>query len=265
MKKIILSEEICNEIHASYINGLSRSGLSQRYNISGTVINRIFKEHGWSFRPPSCGKYLVNEKYFDCIDTPDKAYILGLLMADGCNHEECNTISLELQERDREIVNAVNDALNINRPIYYYDYTNKFNHTQGTYKMLCCNKHMSERLHDLGVVRNKSLILDYPAYLDDELISSMLRGYIDGDGWITKKTIGFMSTDKFCYKAQEQLIKDLNITCKVIDMKRHYNERTKTLYVANYYNKVKLAHYLYSKGDLKIQRKYDKCLVYNYI
>lgn len=265
MKKIILSEEMCQEIHELYKSGLSRKGLQEKYNISGTVIIRIFKEHNWEFRPPSCGKYLVNEDYFDEINTLDKAYILGLLLADGCNHEEEHTISLELQEIDKEIVDHVNKIININRPIYYYNYTGKYNHVQGTYKMLCCNEHISKRLHDLGVVKNKSLILDYPNYLDQNLIPSMLRGYIDGDGWITKKTIGLMSSDKFCYAAQEQLKNDLGINCKVIDMKRHYNEHTKTLYVCNQDDKIKLAHYLYSDGNLKLQRKYDKCLQYNYL
>lgn len=31
-------------------------------------------------------KYTVNENYFQSLDSPEKAYILGFLYADGCNY-----------------------------------------------------------------------------------------------------------------------------------------------------------------------------------
>ena len=265
MKKIILEENICQEMHKLYENGYTREKLENKYGISGTVIIRIFKEHGWNFRPANYSKYKVNENYFDNIDTHDKAYIVGLLFADGCNHEERNTISLELQETDKDIVENINKIINIDRPIYYYNYVGKYGHKQGTYTMLCCNKHISEQLHNLGMVKNKSLILDYPSWIDDELFPSLLRGYIDGDGWVSKKTIGFMSSDKFCYGVQEYLKDKLDIESKVMDMKREYNEHTKTLYIANFMDKQRISEIMFSNGQLKMQRKYDKYIYYSYL
>lgn len=265
MKKLIIPEDICQEIYALYQNGLSRNELIKKYNISSSVIVRIFREHNWQFRNKSCGKYLVNEEYFDNIDSFDKAYIIGLLLADGCNHEKQNEISLELQEQDGDIVKEINNILNRNRPIYYYNYVGKYNHRQGTYRMICNNKHISERLHEIGMIANKSLILDFPNSIPKELIPSMLHGYVDGDGWISKKTIGFMSSDKFCYKAQDYISNELGITCKVIDMKKHYKDSTKTLYIANYEDKKNFANIVFIDGNLKIQRKYDKCIEYGYL
>lgn len=37
-------------------------------------------------------KYTINENYFKEIDSPEKAYILGFLYADGCTSN--NTISI---------------------------------------------------------------------------------------------------------------------------------------------------------------------------
>lgn len=31
-------------------------------------------------------KYTVNENYFENLNSPEKAYVLGFLYADGCNH-----------------------------------------------------------------------------------------------------------------------------------------------------------------------------------
>lgn len=42
----------------------------------------------------NCRKYTINEKYFEKVDTPEKAYILGLLYADGYNSEKTGRINL---------------------------------------------------------------------------------------------------------------------------------------------------------------------------
>lgn len=39
-------------------------------------------------------KYVVNKNFFDCVDTEEKAYILGLLYADGHNNEKNYTIGV---------------------------------------------------------------------------------------------------------------------------------------------------------------------------
>ena len=49
-------------------------------------------------------KYSFDEHYFDNIDNEHKAYWLGLLMADGYNHETKTCVSLRLQGQDREIL-----------------------------------------------------------------------------------------------------------------------------------------------------------------
>ena len=39
-------------------------------------------------------------------------------------------------------------------------------------------------LTKLGAVRNKSLILTFPKFITDELMSSFILGYFDGDGCV---------------------------------------------------------------------------------
>lgn len=68
-------------------------------------------------------KYTFNRDYFERIDSKDKAYFLGLLYADGCNsisttQRHC-TIILNLQEKDKDILNVFNKYINSNKPLAY--------------------------------------------------------------------------------------------------------------------------------------------------
>lgn len=49
-------------------------------------------------------KHTLNEHYFDKIDTPNKAYILGLFYADGYNSLDKSTVRLQLQYSDVDIL-----------------------------------------------------------------------------------------------------------------------------------------------------------------
>ena len=46
--------------------------------------------------------YFCDDNYFEKIDSKDKAYFLGLLMADGNKYK--NTVRIELQEKDKSIL-----------------------------------------------------------------------------------------------------------------------------------------------------------------
>ena len=68
-------------------------------------------------------KYTFNKDYFERIDSKDKAYFLGFLYADGCNsisatQHQC-TIILNLQEKDKDILNIFNKYINSNKPLVY--------------------------------------------------------------------------------------------------------------------------------------------------
>ena len=68
-------------------------------------------------------KYTFNKDYFERIDSKDKAYFLGFLYADGCNsisttQHHC-TIILNLQEKDKDILDIFNKYINSNKPLTY--------------------------------------------------------------------------------------------------------------------------------------------------
>lgn len=98
MKKIIFTDEQLNEIYVMYNNGFSLRQIQEKYCVSQTVLDRIFKENKWEKRTQTehFKKYSVDEHIFDVVDTPNKAYCLGLLYADGCNCLKKKEITIEL-------------------------------------------------------------------------------------------------------------------------------------------------------------------------
>ena len=55
---------------------------------------------------------------------------------------------------------------------------------------------MSKRLEELGMVANKSLILEFPKWLQKELIPYFIKGIVDGDGHISEKNFSLCLLSK---------------------------------------------------------------------
>lgn len=99
-----LTKELYAQIIREYIEGNSITFLAKKYNLSQSTISDILKKEKIEIKPPSSyyTKWHIDEKYFDVIDTPDKAYIIGLLYADGYNNMSSHRVSLSLQETDKK-------------------------------------------------------------------------------------------------------------------------------------------------------------------
>ena len=71
-------------------------------------------------------KYNYNENFFEEINTPEKAYFLGLLYADGTNVQlpTTKTMSITLQEQDVSILERFKKALNSEYPLLFLERQN---------------------------------------------------------------------------------------------------------------------------------------------
>ena len=265
MKKIVFTKDEKIDIYNMYYEEKkSFKIIQEKYKVSQTVLRRIFIENNWQIRKRTDQfiKYSVDESYFDIIDNSDKAYCLGLLYADGCNHTDSNTIDIELQDRDVFVLQKMNSFLHNTRPLKFYSSVNSINRKKDTYKLAFRGEHISKQLSHLGMVARKSLTLSFPEWISKDYFPSFLRGYIDGDGWVQKYRIGLMSTDSFCNGVKSFLLSNYNIECHVMDMKRHYNEHTKTLYITNKRNLIPLTELMFRDCNIYIPRKLDKYLEY---
>ena len=262
MNKLKIEENKYQEIADLYKSGLSIEKIEKMYNVSNSVVRRILKICNVQIRDNSHKgrKYSINENYFDNIDDQNKAYILGLLYADGCNYRKTNYVKLELQERDKSILDKINMEINSNKPLFYIKLHDKNEKWQNTYRLDITNKHISEQLECLGVVPNKSLILTFPDWLDNNLMNHFIRGYFDGDGhieWSKTKFISIASTLQFCKNINEILINELDIRNGSIYDTYNKDSNTKVLHIFKKENIKKFLDYIYKNAELYIERKYD--------
>jgi hypothetical protein len=258
-----ISENQYDEIVKLYKSGLSSVEIAKLYGVTHKTITKILDKRGVQRRNNGHRKYKLNENYFDNIDTPNKAYILGFLYADGSNNEAKCTISMSLQEDDGYILEKIRKEIGSEKPLEFLDYSNKHDggyNYKNQYRLLMFSKHMCEALKDKGVVPNKSLILQWPSFLRDDLYSHFLRGYIDGDGYIQphkwEHCVDFISTYDFCKKAQEYIENKLDIKCRLDDASCH-NGVTTYLYVRYKEQVKKFLDYIYQDAELYLERKYQ--------
>lgn len=169
-------------ITEKYRKGKSIEDLATEYNAHPKTIISLLRQNGEmiNFRP----KYSVDDTYFSNIDDQNKAYILGLIYADG-NVSDSN-FSISLQERDMHILDSIRVLMGSTNPLKYINQKKKSETFQNQYKLSIYNKKIVQDLNNYGVMKNKSLKIKFPKFLSDELFPHFLRGLFDGDGLLIK-------------------------------------------------------------------------------
>ena len=87
--------------------------LSKKYHASADCIRRILIPYGLQVKSIK-KKYQLDENCFEKVETQEQAYWLGFLYADGTNTGV--SISLRLQERDREVTEEFRKFLKTDSP-----------------------------------------------------------------------------------------------------------------------------------------------------
>lgn len=85
---------------------LSEENVGKEVGLCRTTVRKILKSNNVQIREQKdwLTKYPLNENYFEEIDTPNKAYILGFFYADGNVSGKNNTVQIGLQSRDGYIL-----------------------------------------------------------------------------------------------------------------------------------------------------------------
>lgn len=80
-RKNKITDELEKQICIEYQNGLTPIEISDKYGFHPKTIRNKLTKNGFKLKKGP--NNLFNEYYFDVIDTEEKAYFLGYLMADG--------------------------------------------------------------------------------------------------------------------------------------------------------------------------------------
>lgn len=187
-RKLSNSQE--KEVVALYRQGKGSTFIAKEYNVSDPCIRRCLSRYFIEIKPSSAyRKYTINHKYFDLVDSEDKAYILGFFAADGYNNTIRGMIRIKLAIKDLPILEAISLKIGSNRPITT-DFRSAENINWQDQSVLTINsRHLSQQLEKLGFGSNKTHLVKFPDYLPTHLENHFIRGVFDGDGSISHSLI----------------------------------------------------------------------------
>ena len=210
----------------------------------------------------------INDRYFKNIDTPDKAYLLGFIYADGwiCYNKDnrCYEFGIELQSEDKYILEFINNELGGLNIIKHKNPTkrvigNEIANVGDMDTLRIYSKNLVLDLENNGISKNKTLHGNIYPKVNDNLFFDYLRGYIDGDGCFYKNKTHInmhitCSSDIPLKYVKKQLVK-YNINTYIYQEKeRKYrlvccNDESMTILVNKLY---------YSDKLICLKRKYEK-------
>ena len=275
-----ISSKQIEEIVQKYLLGQTIQEISKELKIKKGTVNYWLRKKG--ITRPNGKVPALNQDYFENIDTPSKAYFLGLFFADGGfmkskrkNGKYNLTISLELKVEDGYIIEEFKKEINcendigdderdqyrkVNGKEYYYHKHNKYLRF-GSVKMV-------EDLKKWGCTENKTKELFCVPDIPPNLLRYFLLGFYDGDGIASvgqRSYMGFCGTESFMKSVAENLNQLINLPLK----KPFFNQFNKIYYLQ--YNRKeeieKLYHFFYDNLNIPcLIRKKDKifnCLYAN--
>lgn len=176
--------------------GYSLTKLKEKFNYSSERIKTILRENNVHIRTRSEQTRLTNQQrgkkvdhqYFDCINAPEKAWLLGFLAADGTIDSSCNRIKIGLSSIDREILVKIQSMIQSERKILDYESNQGF----AISELVWSSANHKQQLAKYFIVPKKTYKeMHLPLTLSQELQLAFLLGYYDGDGC-------FKDDDNYC-------------------------------------------------------------------
>ncbi len=156
---------------------------------------------------------------FDELGSEAKAYWLGFLAADGVVVEHAGksfVVRLALASEDRNHLLKHRATLQSTHAVV--DYITKTGH--GGNSLAIASPELAGELANHGVGPRKSLTLEWPEFLTQDLLGHYLRGYFDGDGSFRARRKSskapvlaweVVGNEEFCLGVQRYLIGTIGV------------------------------------------------------
>lgn len=197
---IIWSQEQINFIIQEYQKHHSTTIIAKQFNVCPQSIRTILRKNNvnvLSIQELNKLNFPRDSDFFEIINTPEKAYWLGFLYADGYI-SKTNEIRINLKQEDKD--HLIKFCKVIQAPKTSIKYSEKREKDKIYYQAYIGIRDikMANDLADKGCINNKSLVLTFPLDKIPELLySHFIRGYMDGDGSIHYTQSGRAKTPNY--------------------------------------------------------------------
>jgi endogenous inhibitor of DNA gyrase (YacG/DUF329 family) len=192
------------------------------------------------------------------------AYILGFTFADGNVYQNTVSWALAKNRENKKLLKKINKSMKSSYLI---------KEQKDRFQLRINHSLLVKDLISLGVIPNKTKKCIFPE-IPNPFLRDFIRGFLDGDGWITAKkkkmeiSVGFSKGSyKFIKGLAHKLNKNLSLPSYNLKKKNKLikNKKISTTYEIEYYsnNAYKIIRYLYDglkRRDLFLMRKYQKQL-----
>lgn len=182
--------------------GYRQAEIGKVFGIEAQRVSDCFKYYNVHF--DKRGMY-INDTYFDVINTEEKAYLLGFLVADGCcrlekrKNKVTKRIAFNNTIDDKEAIEALHNNICPNAALTVKKYT--FNRRKTPqYTLQWTSPYMFDVLQEkYNIGSHKTLDKDFfipENAIPETLWRHFIRGFFDGDGHVGSCTIEFVFTSK---------------------------------------------------------------------
>ena len=258
------------------MDGYSLQKVADIYGLSIRTIYQNFKKHNLERRTnqENSRVYELNHRFFETIDTEEKAYWLGFMYADGyiskLKNSNTRKVGLSIGIEDRSHLEKFNKCLESNYPIREYTVGSSGYKIGAKYcRLIIASPDMYGDLVRQGCVEHKTDVLKPPEHIESHLIRHFIRGYVDGDGSITKANrkhygyeygLNIVGTDDMLTFIANNFLEN-GATTKPLNLEKRKKEQSVSYirYGGNNNSEI-LLDYLYKDSKIYLDRKYERYL-----
>lgn len=160
------------------------------FGVDHKVIKRILVENNIDIRGmrDALLKHYINGKYFEVVDTEQKAYWLGFIAADGCIDSNERSLRLDLSTKDRGHIEKFLEATESNYKTREYYTKQKSGRYTPMDRLLVSSPELCSNLIRHGVTPRKSSTLRFPN-IPQHLERHFVRGIFDGNGCVSGDSV----------------------------------------------------------------------------
>lgn len=251
-----------SEIIQLYNDGYSIIELSKIFHKRESFVSNLLKNNNIVVRKNIeyiRKHFVIDEKYFENINSEDKAYFLGLIIADGSVHNYSGKyMKIALQEEDCKVLEILSNKIYGKMHLNWCSVPKKPHHKRQ--KVFTVN---SEKIFDdlgkLFVIPRKTFVSRFPYQINENLYRYLIKGLSDGDGCITKSVKNY----RWALDGTYELLNFIKIYLKN-ELQIHSSlSKLKNIYQLNINGNLqvfKFLKWMYQDSTIHFDRKYQKFL-----